>query len=660
MRRCLKLALWFGVLLGAGSSPALEFHASPQLRDVAVLVGDGHFDEAAEAARRHLAADDLLPSDRLALLRLLADTAWLKAKARHFSDVDEAVRAHEALLGEFPDHPKAGEWRWRIARLWWRHGDMKQALVVCRTILARDETPAARRRTWLLMARIHLALGQLAKAREALIQHGLLAEDGSRDQAEGEAWMAVVDMRESRPGAAWQALSRIAQRWPDVLAKNLEAEAVYIELLRAHGKIAQARLRAERFVASHPDAPQSPRVRLLLADLMAARPETRQQAIAEYEKLAQSEAETALGYRAFMRALMLRMQQNAPEADLRGAIEALQRIADRNQLSPVEDEALLDIGLLHRRLEQDRLAEETASQALDALMHAASSHDARLAAEAKRIGRAFLSEKIQAQLKAGRWTAAVATWRRYALLRPKASDDPDLYLGMARAHRMLGMYDAAQPLLDALLAMDPTGLRGQRVMIEQARLWLDAGVADAPEKLARWLNEHPYTIYAPELGVILARMHLASGQVEQARRRILSIRPGDLAPGLRAEYWRTRAEVAERLGNWAVAAERWRAYAKAPKANKTLAASRRARALVEAQDWKAAIPALLAVPEEARDSAWQYRMGLCELHSGETAKGEARLRKLIEQADGSGDAWATLARLALAERDARLLLAERQ
>ncbi len=650
-----------------GASAAIEDH----LRGLRQQLERGHPDRVIAGARELLGHVALGEKERRALLSLIAEAEYTRASARHFDDIASAVRAAETLLKALPEKSReAAEWRWRLAWMHWKHGDLKRAAIACRAILSRDQADADRRRALLLLARIHLAQGQTGEARRQLLQHGLLVADGSREQAEGMAWMAVADFRERRFGPALARMEEVARRWPRVVHGDPDLNAAWVLLLGR--KDARRAIREARdFLTRYIDRPQAARVRLLLADLLAAKPDAaaRKEARRLYALLASEHAETPTGIKAFMRGMMLDADAIKNDADennaakLRGMMRALEKIAAENQLSPIEDEAMLDLGILGQRLESLASEPPADSRALAAYARAFASSDSAIARKAKARASRWLARLIDAHLKAGDDLAAVSLWRRWPQFRPAVHDAPELHLRMARAMRGLMLFDASERILIALQREAGESVRGQRVMIERARLWLDRNDADGVEKIMRWLNDHPLTLFAPELRLIAARIHLQRRRLQEARQMLLAIDPADLALDLRAEYWRARAETAEGMARWHDAARAWRRYRKQPGADDRLGLWREARALFEDAQYAEVLTRLNELPEDARDQEWSYRAGVCELKSGDAATGRKRLQALaasdVQAAEGEAGAspWPLLARLALADASAQSLIA---
>ncbi len=521
------------------ASAALEDH----LRGLRQQLERGHPDRVVNGARELLGQVAPESRARRELLALIAEAEYMRARARHFDDIRAAVRAAETLLKALPEPSSdAAEWRWRLAWMHWQRGELKRAAIACRTILARDLADADRRRALLLLARIHLAQGQTGEARRQLLQHGLLVADGSREQALGQAWMAVVDFRERRIRPALARMREVARRWPDVVHGDPELNATWVLLLG--GRDAPRAIREARaFLKRYIDRPQAARVRLLLADLLAAQRDdaARKEARRIYALLAGEHAETPTGIKAFMRGMMLDAsalpeQAETTAARLRGMMRALEKIAAGNQLSPIEDEAMLDLGILGRRLEALAPDMPEESRALAAFARAFASSEPAIARRAKSLGGAWLARLLDAHLKAGRDLAAVSLWRRWPQFRPATGDAPALHLRIARAMRRLMLFAASERILIALQQEAGESVRGQRVMIERARLWLDRNDADGVEKIMRWLNDHPLTLFAPELRLIAARIHLHGKRLQEARQMLLGIDPADLALELRAEY----------------------------------------------------------------------------------------------------------------------------
>jgi len=637
-------------LLISGPVHAVE---SERVRGAQIYLNSGNPDQAIRTAQRHLKSADTLPSERVALLGLIAQAHIMSATHKHFENITSAVQAIETLNREFPDNPKAAEFRWKRAWLQWKSGDTKQAVTSAREIIAKDQQPHNLRRGWLLMARIHLQQENYAYARSDLLQYSLQAGSDGREQATGMAWLAIVDQGEERPEFAFRSMQTVYKKWPDILTEDPMLFSAYIHLLHQYNHTEETLKMVENFMDRYIDSPQAPPVRLIRADILATQKKSMRAAIQEYGILASSQAETIIGRKAFIRKLMLDFKYEQDRKKLLPAMMSLKKIADSNQLSVIEDEAMLALARFWTRIDKPS-AEKLNSPALQAYARAAISTDTKIASAATSEGADWLKKNLQVMLDEKLWINAVTNWRQYPQLRPDKRKSHELRLGIAHAMRMLMLFDGAEILLKELHKENRGSIRGQRAMMDLAKLWMDRQDKDGVEKIMRWLNFNTYTIYRPEMLVTVARIQATQKQFEAARQTLSSVRANDIALESRANYWQTSAEISESLNRWHSAAKAWAKYRNSTTADKAEGLKNQARSLFKAKEFSAAKKLYATIPEEQRNPSWQYHIGVCELKSGETNQGMQRLQTLAALADGG--TYSSLAKLALADQQANKLL----
>jgi len=635
--------------------------ASGQIHAAITFLQNGNPEQAVITAQRALKKSTLTASERQTLLATIARAETMRTTYRHFQGVDAAIQALDAVINEFPDSPDAPEFRWKQAWLLWQSGQNKPAITAAREIIAQDQQAEYLRRAWMLMARIHIQMKNYAYARSDLLQYGLKVRSNSREQAIGMAWMAIVDAGESRSDAAFKTLRTVYRAWPEVITAEAELFATYIDLLDQHAQYQQALQLANAFIRQFSNKPQSALVRLIRANLHARQEKTIPAAIKEYSILAQQQAETTIGRKAFMRKLMLEFRHEQQREKLLPVLISLKKIADENQLSRIEDEAMLDMARLWTRITPVASASNTGSKhappALEAYARAGASLDTHIAEAAKTEGELWLKTYTSALLKQQQWIRAITIWRHYPQLRPASHTSQTLRLGVAHAMRMLMLFDSAEAILEHLYRDNKMSIRGQRIMMERARLWMDRRDSDGVKKIMRWLNRHEFSIYRPEMLLIVARIQLAKKQTELARQTLVSVSADDLTEESRAHYWKTTAEIAETLSEFHHAARAWAQYSQSKGADTRMGLQNQAANLFKAGEFMQARKLYLKIPEEDRHAAWEYHMGVCQLRSGEVKQGTERLQKLAG-ATGDDGHFASLAKLALAEYKAAKLLGE--
>ncbi|MDQ6996644.1 MAG: hypothetical protein Q9M82_04185 [Mariprofundus sp.] len=636
--------------------------ATGQIHAAVTFLHNGNPEQAVITAQRALKKADLTASERLALLATIARAETMRTTYQHFQHVEAAIQALDAVINEFPDSPDAPLFRWKQAWLWWQAGQNQQAITAAREIIAQDQQSENSRRAWMLMARVHIRLKNYTYARSDLLQYGMKVRSKSREQATGMAWMAIVDQGESRSDAAFKTLHAVYRTWPDVITAEAELFAAYIDLLDRNEQYEQALQLANAFIRQYSNEPQSALVRLIRANRHADNEQTIPTAIKEYSILAKQQAETTIGRKAFMRKLMLTFRHEQQREKLLPVLVSLKKIADENQLSSIEDEAMLDMARLWTRITvvatgSQAVAKQT-PPALEAYARASASLNKQIAGAAKKEGALWLQTYINGLLARQQWLKVVTIWRHYPQLRPASHTSQTLQLGVAQAMRMLMLFDTSETMLQHLYSENRMSIRGQRIMMEHARLWMDRRDPDGVKKIMRWLNRHEFSIYRPEMLLIVARIQLIKQQPEQARQTLVSVSIDDLAVESKVNYWKTTAEISEALSEYHHAARAWAHYRQSKGADDKLGRNNQAANLFAAKEYIQARKLFLQMPDDEHDAAWEYHMGICQLRSGEVKQGTERLQLLAGQVNSEGDIarFISLAKLALADFQADRLL----
>ncbi|NWF37321.1 tetratricopeptide repeat protein [Mariprofundus sp. KV] len=648
------------ILALPSASYALE---SERTRTVRIFLNNGNPEQAVRTAEKVLKAQKVTRDERQEILNLIAEAEIMRATHKHFENISLAVQAIEASLKEFPENPQAAELRWQKAWLRWKAGDHKKAVTAAREIITKDQQPQNLRRAWLLMARIHIEQEQFAYARSDLLQYSLQIGSDSYRQAIGMAWMAIVDQGEKRPEVAYKSLLAVHKNWQEIITSEPILYANFIQLMH-NNEDKQTLALSEDFIHRYINSVQAPIVRLIHADIIADNNKTAA-AIKEYGILSASQAETTIGRKAFIRKLMLEFKDETEKEKLLPAMVSLKKIADSNQLSLIEDEAMLGLAQFWARIEKASLAtekesaeERAESPALHAYARAATSVDRRIAQRAHKEGAIWLQDSLNTMLKQEQWLKAVTIWKQYPQLRPSARLSQELRLGIGHAMRLLMLFDGAEKLLSELYKSNKASIRGQRVMVELSKLWMDRQDSDGVEKVMRWLNRNEYTIYRPEILAVVARMQMNQKQAQAARQTLNAVRASDLALESRANFWRTSAEVSAALGHWHSEAKAWESYRLSQGADQRMGLLNQARSLFTAREYGQARKLYMEVAEKDRDAAWEYYVGVCQVRTGEIQQGEQRLQALAQRKDAG--TYAALAKLALADQQAGQLLGEKQ
>jgi len=176
------------------------------------------------------------------------------------------------------------------------------------------------------------------------------------------------------------------------------------------------------------------------------------------------------------------------------------------------------------------------------------------------------------------------------------------------------------------------------------------------KKILQWLDKHEYTLYRPEMLVIVAHIQIQNRQATAASHTLASIDPNDLEAETRAEYWQVQAQTSARLNRWHMAAKAWRQYAKYKPEDADKARLNQADALFEGKDYTRAEQLYAKIPESLQTPAWQYRYSVCQLKNGKWNQATERLQALKNHPNAG--IYAAMASLTLAEREAERLLKE--
>jgi len=628
---------------------------SQSINGIRSLLHNGNPELAKSKAFKLLKTGQVNDRERRSLLRVIAVAEEMGTALHEYTDADVAIAAWQNLLKEFVSPDDAAGIRWKICWLYWKKGDAEGSSRAAEELLKENPGSPQAREARLLLARMNIENGKLHSARKNLMKY-MLDSDSDTDQAQGLAWMAVVDFIEQRNDVALENMIKAINLAPGLVSSHITLLSTYVQLLYTHHNQDAFLRQAKRFFSLYLDHHEAMLIRLLYANVLAEQGKSKE-ALQSYERLSEVAPETSVGMKAFMRKLML---QNAGVSDLQSlkpVLAALHKLAVDNQISDIEDEAMLDQALLWTRLAgQVDKAEE---KALDLYTQVSVGTVAELAAQAREQGYDLFVRHLSASLKEKSWLQSIVLWRRYAQLRePPAAlegnalkQHRDMLLGVAGAMRRLMDFDAAEDILASLYNDTKSSMEGDRVMLERATLWLDRHDPQGYAKIMRWLDTHSFTLYRPEMLLIAAGIQLQRGQPSQASQTIRQISEADIAPDRRASYWHTRAEIAEALGQWHSAASAWAnhiAQLTDKPDNATLL--READAFYMAGEFDQALPIYMKTPEDERDNRWQYRMAVCEVRTGQWSQAEERLNALMQNPDAA--AYATRARLLLADRTA--------
>ncbi len=634
--------------------------ASERVQGVRVFLNNGNPEQAIRTSRTLLADGAMDEAERFELLSLIVDAEEMRAQGQHYEDISHVINAIETLEKEFPKRIDPANLLWRMAWLHWKHGDAKIALQEARRLYQDYNQRVEATQAAMLMARIYIEKRQWSDARSNLMKYGLQAKQGSREEALTRAWMAVINAAEHREQAALAQLQKVQKNYPQIIENNRQLWSVYIQVLHMNHQDDRALKQCDLFLDKYISGDEVASIRLLRADLWQAQGNISDIRIErEYDALASEQAEQSIGKQAFMRKLMLSHKNSQDYRNLKPVIIALKRIANENQLSPVENEAMLDLARLWKRLSQSDVKhapKQSVVVALDQFSRVARSEIHVYNTIALQEGRAFFESYLKGLIKAKKWTETVAIWERFPLFRRDDLKTSELQFGVAHALRMLMSYDQSEALLDKLYAQFKDSVWGQKVMLERAHLWLDRGDNKAIARVLAWLDEHEFTLYRPEMLLLVARMQLQAGDAAAASQSMVNISVNDIEIDERAMYWKTRAAIAEKLEHWHIAARAWREYGLQPHADINQSRLEQANNLFKAKNYQQAEALYQQVDASLRDAAWQYHYSICQLKTGKYTQAMESLEAQSQKTDIG--IYASLAGLAIAERQADVLMKE--
>jgi len=634
--------------------------ASERVDGIRIFLNNGNSEQAIRMSQALLANETLEDKERFELLSLIADAEEMHAQSQYYESISPAVNALKTLKKEFPDRVNAPELQWRLAWLYWKHGDEKEALRYARELRSNYEGHNEAVQAAMLMARIYIGWKKWNEARSNLIQYGMSEDLGSREESLAKAWLAIVDMAEKRFDIALKQLDGVFKKHPDVIKKDEQLWSTYIQVLHIAKRDKEAMKQADDFLSNYLNDDYVALVRLLRADLWLlykVKPSDRIER--EYDVLAEQKAEQSIGKQAFMRKLMLAYQKSQDYHTLKPVIIALKRLADQNQLSPIENEAELYLARLWQRLshsDSKHSPKQIDMVSLENFSRVARSEIPDYRSDALHEGIAFFEQTLQTLLQHKKWVEAVSLWERFPIFRRDDLDVAKLQLGVAHALRMIMAYEQSEKLLSKLYKQANGSVWGQKIMLERARLWLDRGDSGGVGRVLAWLDEHEFTLYRPDMLLLVARMQLHANKPRAASQSIMNVSADDITMKERLVYWKTRAEIAEKLKHWHMAASAWKAYGVMPEADAAQSLIKQANNLFKAKDYQQAEDLYAKIDEKKRDAAWLYHYSICQLKTG---KHKQALEKLEQQSqDPSAGIYASLAALAVAEKKAKTLLKE--
>ncbi len=636
------------------------YAAGEKAQAVRTYLYNGNPVQAIQTAQTLLTNAGLQNDERQILFELIVQAESLISKAQHYEDVSAAVQAIETLLKEFPNTTNEAALRWEIATLYWNQNNLEEAQTTITDLQARFPHHKDTEGSWMMQGKIHFLNKNYSESRNAFLRYAILVPSESKQGYEVQMWTALIDYEEKRYRTSLTTLKHIMRQQPQLITQQESIYARYILLLDIQNEKTLALKHAKRFIKQYKQGRHSAAIRLLDADLRAASPRAnREKILKAYGLLALKEADTVVGRKAFMRKMMLQTQTKKTYRAIKPVIIALKRIANQNQLSEIEDEAFLHEASLWEKValnDNNHAPKGAAEAALRQFTQASSSVNHRIAKQAQRKGDIAFKRQMKQLIKQKQWLKAVSLWEKYPNFRPPSDEAAKLRYDVAHGLRLLMEYEQAETILKQLYGYADGSVWGEKVMLERARLWHDKNDPQGVSHIMRWLDTHEYTLYRPEMLVLVARMQLQNKDAVAAAHTLKFVLPEDIAPDAQAEYWQVVARSSERLSRWHIAARAWRMYAKQDVDDLLQAQLNEANALFKGNDFIPAERLYEKTPKSLKNATWKYRYSICQLKSGKWSQALERLEKL--KYDPDAGIYASMAALELAEREGDRLLEE--
>jgi len=646
------LACIFTLLLFAQPSPASESSRPDGIR---AFLQQGEYNLAIKAAHTILSQPDLEEQERYELLHVLAEAEEKFAEMGHYSQIEIALRAYEDLNKEFPEKFGPDKLQWKIALLNWEHGDFNRADTAAQLILQNHAKKPEAKKAALMHARHLIKEKRFQAARSVLLIHfGLNPNINAREETQGLVWLAVIDEAENRTEQAYKSMHRAYGKHPAVIESNSMIYSAYIRLLNVYSNREELLSHIDHFIKEHIASPEAPDIRLLQANALTAQGKIKEAEMV-YGILADHHANFAIGKKALMRKLMLKIKDTQDEATLSQALTTLSNLASTHQLTEIEAEAqLYQAELLVRLSHADA---KYLDRAIYFYALVAASENPSFVDSALKEGPILLGERLHTLLEQEQWLQAVLLWKRYPQLRPAKADK--LSFGIAQAYIQLMDYSQAEQILDGLYKKAKDTVWGQRIMLELARIWTEREDADSVTRIMRWLTSQEHTLYRQDMLLIVATAQNEQGKASAARQTLTGVVPEDLTPELRRTYWHTRAKINQALQRWHTAAESWRRLAELSQGSEKWAhVYAQANAEIQSKDFLKAENILLLIPEAERNGAWHYSLALCARNTGRWKKAEEHLIPL--SMGDAADNYTMRARLMLAEKSSEQFIRKQQ
>ncbi len=625
---------------------------------IQTYLNQGKPEQAVTTAYLLLKEDNLNNQERKELLKLIVQAQLIIVKAKHYEDVKPAVDALQSFIREFPESVDEPNLIWQIINLYWNQNNLEEAQSYILDLQNRFPQSLEATKSWLILGKIHFIHKNYSEARTNFLRFAITFPQDSTQGRNVRIWTALVDYAEGRFDVAFKALRPIFDQQPSLITEQPSIYSRYIHLLHTEGLYAQALAQTKNYLSLYKTSSHTPEIRLLHADLLLLQPNPDKDVVIKaYSLIAETQADTVIGKQAFMRKMMLQLDEKKQYSAIKPAIIALKRIANKNQMSQVEDEALLLEARLWRKVAAfDPLHSPKQSEyaALEKFSLALKSTHSGLKKKALEGGKNTFLESIQRHIERKDWRNATQIWQRFTQFRPPLEKAKQLYLNIAQSFRLTMQYAASDQLLQQLLSNAKNDLWREKLILEQAKLWFDRGDTQSIQRIMTWLDQHEYSIYRPEMLLIVAQIQLQNKAYSLTSHTLDMIQVADITYDTRTIYWKTRAKTEQALKRWHMAAFAWAQYTSLDLADKDMGILNEAHARFKAGEFPKAEALYSKVSENLRTPIWTYRYSISQLKNGKWKQATSRLTTLKNNPDAG--IYTSMAALTLAERQANQLL----
>ncbi|MDX8381805.1 MAG: tetratricopeptide repeat protein [Ghiorsea sp.] len=635
----------------------LSYAESANVEAIQTYLNQGQPEQAISTAHLLLSSNNLDPKDRKPLLELVLDGQLMIVKAQHYDDVSPAILAIQTLIKEFPEQVNEPKLIWSMIELYWNQNKLDDAQANILDLQNRFPSSPESTKSWLMLGKIHFIYKDYASARNSFLRYSIHYPNNSSESREVRMWSALTNYEEKSYAPALKTLNTIFNQEPELITTEDSIYSRYIQLLRIQKQYDQALIQSKNFLSIYKTSMHTPEIRLLQADLQLLQgTATKKKIIKAYNLLAESKADTIIGRQAFMRQMMLHLETKKSYRDTKPAIIALKRIANENQMSVIEDEAFLHEARLWHKVatfDAKNSPKKAVEAALEDFHHASKSFDENIAQQAKAEGKKAFLQHLQRFIQQQSWQKVTSLWKKFKQFQSKDHASNQIRFDVAHGFRVLFQFSAAETMLKQLRHASGDSVWGEKVILEQAKLWADRNDREGIHKIMQWLDKHEYTIYKPELLLVVAQMQMRNNEASQASHTLELIEANHLANEAKASYWQTKAKVDEVLQRWHMAAQAWENYAGLIKET-DLAHINEAHARFKAGEYPKAELLYSKTPESLQQPVWAYRYSICQLKNGKWKEASERLTKLKDNPDAG--IYGSMAALTIAERETKRLL----